>query len=68
MSLDHVNAAFEGIGSVLLWLNVVQARRDRRMRGVSPWPAVFFSLWGAWNLFSTRPWANGGRRSRVSAC
>lgn len=51
MTLDHVNAAFELIGSVLLWLIVLQALRDRRMRGVSPWPSVFFSVWGAWNLF-----------------
>lgn len=51
MSVDHVNACFELVGSVLLWLNVRRLWRDRTVLGVSVWPSVFFCTWGLWNLF-----------------
>jgi hypothetical protein len=51
---DHVNAAFEAGSACLLALNVRQLYRDKRITGVSLWPVLWFSVWGAWNLYYYR--------------
>lgn len=48
---DAVNACFEFGGALFLCLNVRRLRRDRTLRGVSVWPAAFWSLWGYWNVY-----------------
>lgn len=47
--LDLGNALFEGVGAILIWLNVRALWRDRVVRGVNPWVTVFWTAWGAWN-------------------
>lgn len=48
---DLFNALFEMIGAALVLLSVRQLLKDRLVRGVHLAPVVFFTLWGAWNLF-----------------
>lgn len=51
MSPDMINGAFEALGSVMLWRNVLQLHRDKQVKGVH-WTATgFFAAWGYWNLF-----------------
>ena len=51
MTPDHINAAFEGGMSLLLLLNIHRLYVDKKLSGVSMWPTVFTSSWGAWNLY-----------------
>lgn len=51
MTPDIINALFEMGGAAFLVLNVRALRRDRVLRGVSAWPVVFFTAWGAWNVY-----------------
>ncbi len=48
---DVVNGIFEVIGGVLLVINCRSLFRDKTLKGVSVWPAVFFTAWGYWNLY-----------------
>lgn len=48
---DLTNALFETGGSIVLWLNVRQIRRDKIPKGVHVAPFVFFTVWGFWNLY-----------------
>lgn len=48
---DMINGIFELVGAVVLWFNVVQIRKDKRVKGMNPWTTVFFSAWGFWNLY-----------------
>lgn len=51
MNPDLLNGAFEFMGSVMLWRNVMQLHRDKMVKGVH-WSATgFFMLWGYWNLY-----------------
>jgi uncharacterized membrane protein (UPF0182 family) len=51
MTPDHVNAAFEAGGALLLCLNVRRLIRDKRVAGVSLVPTVWWNLWGFWNVY-----------------
>ena len=51
MSPDHINAAFEFGGSIILWLNVIRLAHDKQVRGVHWAPVLFFFAWGLWNLY-----------------
>lgn len=51
MYADPINALFELVGAAFLMLNVRRLLIDRDLKGVSPWPTAFFSLWGIWNLY-----------------
>lgn len=59
MWVDVVNAGFEGLGAVLIWINVLRVRRDGAVRGVdwrvsaawlvpSIWYAVYYAKLGHW--------------------
>lgn len=48
---DTINGLFEGIGSILIWLNIRQLYRDKQTKGVHIAPILFWVLWGFWNLF-----------------
>lgn len=50
MTFDAINASFEFIGGVMLWLNVRQVLRDKQVHGVNAWSTAFFTLWGYWNI------------------
>lgn len=51
MTGDLVNGLLEVGGAVVLTANVVRLHRDQEVRGVSPWPTAFFTLWGLWNCY-----------------
>jgi len=48
---DWGNAFFEGVGSILTWLNVRALRRDKVVKGVQWQVTVFWTCWGVFNLF-----------------
>jgi len=48
---DIINGCIEFFGGVLLWFSVLQLVRDKEIKGISPVPVTFFTLWGFWNLF-----------------
>jgi hypothetical protein len=50
-SSDTINALYEGIGSVLVWLNVRALQRDKQVKGLHWGPPIFFTTWGYWNMF-----------------
>lgn len=51
MTLDHINAVFEGGSALLIASNVRRLRRDKTLSGVNILPTIWFSVWGFWNLF-----------------
>ena len=51
MSPDLINGVFEGVGAILTSLNVLKLYKDKCIRGVHFAPVVFFTSWGAWNIF-----------------
>jgi hypothetical protein len=50
MSFDGINATFEGVGSIVLWMNVRQLYKDRVLKGVHIGPIALWFVWGLWNL------------------
>jgi len=48
---DIVNAIFEIGGGLLIWINVNQIAKDKKVFGVHWAPTAFFFAWGVWNLF-----------------
>lgn len=48
--LDTVNACFEAVAAVLVWLNVRRLARDRVIRGVDWKVTAFTTAWGAWSV------------------
>ena len=52
---DMVNGLFELIAGFFLWYNAYKLYRHKKVRGCSVSAAVFFCLWGLWNIFYY-PW------------
>ena len=48
---DIGNAFFEGIGSVMTWLNVRRVYIDKEVKGVQWQVTLFWTAWGVYNLF-----------------
>lgn len=48
--MDITNGVFEIAGAAFSLLSVRQLRIDKMVRGVHWGPAVFFTVWGVWNL------------------
>lgn len=51
MSNDLINGFFELCGGLLYVINIRRLIRDKEVRGVSWIPTLFFTFWGAWNLY-----------------
>ena len=51
---DTINGTFELIAGILLWINVIQLHKDKKISGVNIIPTAFFALWGYWNLYFYR--------------
>lgn len=51
MNGDVLNGAFELGGAVLMLFSVRALLRDKMVRGFSPAPMAFITMWGLWNLF-----------------
>ncbi len=50
-NLDLANTAFELVGGVLGWRNVIQLVRDRAVQGVYLPLQGFYVTWSLWNLW-----------------
>lgn len=48
---DAVNGVFEFMGAPMVLMSIIKLHRDKKVRGVSLFPVVFFSSWGYWNLY-----------------
>jgi hypothetical protein len=48
---DIGNSAFITGGALVTTLNIWAIYRDKKVSGVSIWPAIWFIAWGIWNLF-----------------
>jgi len=48
---DIINASFEGIAGLLIWLNVLRLHKDKKIQGVHWLPTTVFVMWGFWNLY-----------------
>lgn len=48
---DIINASFEFVGIIAVWLNIRAILRDRQVKGVSVLNVLFFSIWGFWNIY-----------------
>lgn len=48
---DLINALFEVFGAIFLSLNCFRLYKDKVVKGVSMLPTIFYSSWGAWNVF-----------------
>lgn len=48
---DATNGAFEAIGGLMHWTNVMAIRRDQKVRGVNIAAFATFAAWGFWNLY-----------------
>lgn len=51
MTPDYINGTFEFVGAIILLLDCIRLRRDRRVLGVHWGPKFFFMAWGLWNLY-----------------
>lgn len=51
MNNDLINAAFEMAGGFFILLSVRRAYLDKKVAGVSWLHVLFFTFWGAWNLY-----------------
>lgn len=49
--IDLINAAFELFAGAFLLLNVREIIRTKMVKGVHLAPAMFFTIWGVWNIF-----------------
>lgn len=48
---DLINGCFEILGGLFILNHCLTLYRDKMVAGVSIISTVFFTLWGAWNLF-----------------
>lgn len=51
MTLDHINAVFEGGSALFIASNVRRLYVDKKLSGVNVATTAWFSVWGFWNLF-----------------
>jgi len=58
---DNINGAFEALGGICIWSNVLRLWKDRVVKGVNWQVTVFMFSWGVWNLWyypSLNQWAS----------
>lgn len=48
---DIINGAFEFAGAMAGFWNVVVICRQKQVRGFAPLAYIYFTLWGAWNIY-----------------
>lgn len=49
--MDVINGLFEFLGAPFILLSVIKLYKQKQVKGVSWVHAVFFTIWGWWNLF-----------------
>lgn len=48
---DLINAGFESMAGIFVFLSAWRVYKDKQVRGVSLWMVVFMLSWGIWNLY-----------------
>lgn len=48
---DFINACFEFLATAVSTMSLAAIYKAKQIVGASPWPTVFFTVWGLWNLF-----------------
>jgi hypothetical protein len=48
---DQLNAGFEALAALLIWLNVADVWKKKATAGIHWIPLSLFTIWGYWNLF-----------------
>lgn len=48
---DAINGTFELCGGFFVCLHILKVMKDKEVKGVSVTAAVYFALWGLWNLY-----------------
>lgn len=48
---DVINGVFELMGGAFNVINIRRLVRDKKLSGVSWVPTIYFTAWGAWNLY-----------------
>ena len=48
---DLINAGFESMAGVVVFLSAWRVYKDKQVRGVSLWMVIFMLAWGIWNLY-----------------
>lgn len=48
---DLINGLFEGLGGLMIWLNVYRTYQAKVVKGVSILSTIFFTSWGYYNLY-----------------
>jgi len=51
MIADFINGIFELFGGVAISFSIAKVLKDKKVKGVSLIPVVFFTTWGFWNLY-----------------
>lgn len=51
MTADIINASFEAMAGLMVANHCRVLLRERTVRGVSLLAVLFFTIWGAWNLY-----------------
>lgn len=51
LTVDVINGLYEFGGAIMLSFHVKTILKDKKTRGVSWMPFVFFASWGVWNLY-----------------
>lgn len=51
MTPDVVNGLFEFLGSFFIGFSIYKIHHEKKVAGVSWIHVIFWSFWGAWNLF-----------------
>ena len=48
---DAINGFYEVCGALVVWLSVIQIRKNKVVKGYNPMVTWFFATWGLWNLY-----------------
>lgn len=48
---DFINGTFEMLGGLMIWMDVWELFKSKRIQGVYWLSRVVFTLWGIWNLY-----------------
>ena len=51
MNIDIINGGFELCSGLFQIMNIHSLYKDKKVRGVSLYPFILFTLWGVWNLY-----------------
>jgi len=51
MTNDQINGSFELVSGFMATINIIKLWEHKKLKGVSVIPAIFYVIWGFFNLF-----------------